>query len=129
MAASWLLQAIYTSILSSVADPGRMTGSSDPASAHALGLGDITVLANTTAGVVRGRVDNSSQPTVFRYLGVPYAKPPVGDLRFQAPLNPDPWPGVRDAGTESAQCWQPEWYPSPTPPRNSEDCLYLNIYT
>ncbi|GFR98721.1 carboxylic ester hydrolase [Elysia marginata] len=131
MAASWLLQAIYTSLLSSVGDPsGGMTGSSSPSTGPVSGqqLAN-TVLANTTAGVVRGSVDNSSHPTIFRYLGVPYAKPPLGDLRFEAPVDCDPWRGVRDALTESSQCWQPLWYPSSTPPSNSEDCLYLNIYT
>ena len=78
MAASWLLQAIYTSLLSSAGDLGSTPGGSSPATATAPGQMANTVLANTTAGVIRGRVDNSAQPTIFRYLGVPFAKPPVG---------------------------------------------------
>ncbi|GFR62057.1 hypothetical protein ElyMa_003573300 [Elysia marginata] len=78
-AASWLLQAIYTSLLTSVANlggpsssPGEDTSTTSDLAAHQL------VMANTTSGVLRGKVDNSSQPTIFRYLGVPYARPPLG---------------------------------------------------
>ncbi|GFO18161.1 carboxylic ester hydrolase [Plakobranchus ocellatus] len=124
MAASWLLQAIYTSLLSSAGDLVGNTGDTSPGSSITPGHQRNTVLANTAFGTIRGRVDNSAQPTIFRYLGVPYAKPPVGELRFQAPVTPDTWPGVRDALTESAQCWQPLVTHLP----NSEDCLYLNIY-
>ena len=82
MAASWLLQAIYTSLLSSAGNLGSTPGGSSPATATAPGQMVNTVLANTTAGVIRGRVDNSVQPTIFRYLGVPFAKPPVGKRVF-----------------------------------------------
>ena len=78
MAASWLLQAIYTSLLSSVGEQAGVRGSPSPAIATVPGPMDMTALANTTAGIVRGRVDNSTQPTIFRYLGVPFAKPPIG---------------------------------------------------
>ena len=50
-----------------------------------------------------------------------------GDLRFQAPVAPEGWSGIRDAFRFSSQCWQPVY--SPTSLVTSEDCLYLNIYT
>ncbi|GFR71954.1 hypothetical protein ElyMa_002105300 [Elysia marginata] len=78
MAASWLLQAIYTTLLSSAGDMGGTTGgSSGPAVSPTPGQTVQTVLANTTTGVIRGLVDNSSKPTIFFYLGVPFAKPPI----------------------------------------------------
>jgi len=50
------------------------------------------VEARTTTGRVRGTVEDVP---VFR--GIPFARPPVGDLRFAAPMPPRPWDGVRDA--------------------------------
>ncbi|GFR93705.1 hypothetical protein ElyMa_004384800 [Elysia marginata] len=74
MAASWLLQAIYTSLLTTAGNLGGTTGGSSGPEVPV----SPTVLANTTTGVIRGLVDNSSQPTIFFYLGVPFAKPPIG---------------------------------------------------
>lgn len=53
------------------------------------------VIVQTVAGTLRGAVDG----TVARFLGIPYAAPPVGALRFAIPQAPDPWTGVRDALT------------------------------
>ncbi|XP_065225811.1 esterase FE4-like [Planococcus citri] len=59
------------------------------------------------------------------YLGIPYALPPVGELRFQAPKPLHQWTGVFDATKEPSPCLQ-------KPPAlniiGSEDCLYLNVY-
>lgn len=53
------------------------------------------LVATTEAGQVRGqRVEN-----VLVFKGIPYAAPPVGELRFAAPAPHQPWPGVRDATT------------------------------
>jgi para-nitrobenzyl esterase len=57
---------------------------------------------------------------VDRFLGIPYAAPPVGDLRWKAPIEAPPWHGVRDAIQQGSECIQPSG--------GSEDCLYLNIY-
>ena len=74
---------------------------------------------------------------IFR--GIPYAKPPVGTLRFCAPEPPEPWEGVFMADTFGNICPQPgqkegsfyykEFYSDPDflPPQ-SEDCLYLNVW-
>jgi para-nitrobenzyl esterase len=50
-------------------------------------------VVSTSAGRVRGRIEKGI--AVFR--GIPFAKPPIGPLRFQAPESPAPWDGVRDA--------------------------------
>lgn len=76
--------------------------------------------------------------TVFK--GVPYARPPVGELRFKAPQPPEKWDGVRQANNfsaKSAQTGQPpgsfydkEFYSNPEfQVPLSEDSLYLNIWT
>ncbi|XP_030753702.1 uncharacterized protein LOC115880581 [Sitophilus oryzae] len=57
----------------------------------------------------------------FRFLGIPYAKPPLGDLRFREPESAESWSGVRNATVEGSSCVQLSG--------GSEDCLYLNVYT
>lgn len=71
---------------------------------------------------------------VREYRGIPYAAPPVGDLRWQPPQPVVPWQGVRAADRFSPACMQREM--SPTSGswnagliRRSEDCLYLNVWT
>ena len=68
------------------------------------------------AGERRGAVD------VFR--GIPFAQPPVGPLRFRAPLRLSPWSEVRDATQFASAAMQP----GESPTGKSEDCLYLNVW-
>src|SRR5579863_6409560 len=74
-----------------------------------------------------------SSPDVKVYKGVPFAAPPVGDLRWKGPKPAQPWQGVRTATQFSAACYQSPYpkvsiyYRDPEP--MSEDCLYLNIWT
>ena len=56
------------------------------------------------------------------FLGIPFAAPPVRDLRWRRPIPPNPWQGVRRATSFSRQCTQSAEI------RASEDCLYLNVY-
>jgi len=74
-----------------------------------------------------------SDPDVRVYKGIPFAAPPVGDLRWRAPKPSADWPGVRKADQFSATCMQTP-YPEGSlyrsePQPVSEDCLYLNIWT
>jgi para-nitrobenzyl esterase len=77
---------------------------------------------------------NGSSPEVRVYRGVPFAAPPVGDLRWKAPQPAMKWQGVRQATEFSNACWQTPYpaaaaiYQAKLPPL-SEDCLYLNIWT
>ena len=76
-------------------------------------------------------------PSITAYYGIPYAAPPVGDLRWREPQPAADWEGVRDCARGSAKCWQlgvgkgsffeNEFYP--VEEEMSEDCLYLNIWT
>lgn len=88
------------------------------------------VEVKTTLGPLRGKAEGS----VSRFLGVPYAQPPLGRLRFKAPQPLAPWSGTRDAfdfGNPSLQEPHPEMGLEGTGrmPSSSEDCLYLNVWT
>ncbi len=78
----------------------------------------------TTYGSVKGYEANS---TAWQYLGIPYAKPPVGNLRWKAPENPVAWTGVRDAIEWGDQSAQNPAYKTYGLGGMSEDSLYLNI--
>ncbi|WP_435154225.1 carboxylesterase/lipase family protein [Amycolatopsis sacchari] len=77
--------------------------------------------AHTRAGVVRG----SSADGVDSFLGIPYAAPPTGDLRWRPPAPPVPWTGVRDATAYGNRC--PAAASTNGPRSETEDCLYLNV--
>ena len=83
------------------------------------------------AGRLRGT--SSSDSTVRSFLGVPYAAPPVGDLRWRPPQPVPGWSGIRDATAYGPASRQPAipgnslYYGHET--RFSEDCLYLNVWT
>ncbi|CAB3388463.1 Hypothetical predicted protein [Cloeon dipterum] len=63
----------------------------------------------------------------YAFLGIPYAAPPIGDLRFQNPKKPPKWNGARMAIREGSDCIQRDvFFPWII---GSEDCLYLNVYT
>jgi para-nitrobenzyl esterase len=83
----------------------------------------------TENGSIEGIQD--SKTGVKMYLGIPYAKPPVGDLRWKAPQPADNWLGVKETkkfGHRPVQInvWGDMDYRSDT---TSEDCLYLNVWT
>ena len=64
------------------------------------------------------------------YKGVPFAAPPVGDLRWRPPVHVAAWTGTRKADAFAPACMQVGVsMPGETPPAVSEDCLYLNIWT
>ncbi|XP_045764282.1 acetylcholinesterase-like [Maniola jurtina] len=81
----------------------------------------VTVKEGKLRGTTYNLVDGS---TCYAFRGIPFAKPPVGDLRFKAPLPPTSWKGIRDATNFGDICTQ---YNSTY--QGSEDCLFLNIYT
>lgn len=82
---------------------------------------------HTRSGVIRG-VDRDEHG-VLAFKGVPYAEPPVGELRWHAPVPHKAWDGVRDAHLPGNRCLSAlEKDPVPGAPRN-EDCLILNIWT
>ncbi|XP_076685745.1 juvenile hormone esterase-like [Andrena cerasifolii] len=86
-----------------------------------------TEVVTTDKGAVRGTILKTVLDSVSyaAFLGIPYAKPPVGELRFRDPIEADPWTGVLNATEHSAMCIQD----LPVTPSGSEDCLYLNVFT
>ena len=84
----------------------------------------------TPQGKLAGAVDAHG---VRSFKGIPYGAPPVGDKRWTATVAAASWQGVRDARDFGASCLEPPW---PTqsvyadyPPKFSEDCLFLNVWT
>lgn len=81
------------------------------------------VQTETPLGPVQGFVEAGSET----YLGIPYARPPVGDLRWKAPVPIDPWQEVLDASALPPSC--PQFAPPFNMLLGEEDCLYLNVWT
>ncbi|KOB77961.1 Carboxylesterase CXE26 [Operophtera brumata] len=84
-------------------------------------------LVRTAQGTLQG-VNCEDIEKYIAFKGIPYAKPPVGALRFKAPEPPEPWKGIRDASQHGPVCPQYNERMDRMEP-GSEDCLYLNIYT
>jgi para-nitrobenzyl esterase len=112
----------------------------------------VTLLALSLAGCEGKKVSLVAEPTSLRttsqgavvgaigeygshvWLGLPYAKPPLGELRWRAPQPADPWSGTRQALEFSSPCVQfasvlgGVTSAAPGTPVGSEDCLYANVY-
>jgi para-nitrobenzyl esterase len=79
----------------------------------------------TTGGFIQG----TQQGNVVSFKGIPYAKPPVGDLRWKPPQAPTPWTGLRPAVAFGSKCVQPVFEKGVVSGvEGSEDCLTLNVW-
>jgi para-nitrobenzyl esterase len=79
-------------------------------------------VVRTTGGEARGVRTGG----ILNFYGLPYAAPPVGDLRWQQPWVAQPWRGVRDASSRGHPCMQTAPTGSPADSA-SEDCLFVNV--
>ena len=100
----------------------------------------VTNVRTTSLGQVRGSLDTAS--TTYSWKGIPYAKPPVGALRWAPPQDADAWSAPRDATAFGNACSQYGRIYGPgannrydatigttlNQPVGSEDCLYLNVW-
>lgn len=85
-------------------------------------------VVSIAAGQIRGTVLAGGRA---EFLGIPFAQPPVGDLRWREPVPPKVWSGIRDAKKFGAPCAQNvagDWNKHDAE-TSSEDCLYLNVMT
>ena len=136
----WGAIIVVSAVLIACARPAI---SAYPAVTHANPV--VTEVLTLRDGKVRGVYSEDQKVEV--YAGIPFAKPPVGELRWKAPQDVEPWEGVRDASAFAAKSMQPAsnavmnslvdmyseggWHPDYTmyPVQNmSEDSLYLNIW-
>jgi para-nitrobenzyl esterase len=88
---------------------------------------------NDTIKVEGGLISGTTADGVRSYKGIPFAAPPVGDLRWKAPQPVVAWEGVRQCDSFGPECPQAPYpagsiYARP-PQKQSEDCLYLNVWT
>ena len=88
---------------------------------------EITLQVKTQYGILEGLEEDG----VKKFLGVPFAQAPVGDLRWKAPRKVQAWKGVRPAQEFGNDPMQPNVFGDMSfrGPARSEDCLYLNIWT
>jgi para-nitrobenzyl esterase len=89
---------------------------------------DAGPVVSVTGGLIRGRLLPDGRGAVFK--GIPFAKPPVGDLRWREPMPVVPWAGTRDAdesgppAVQAALGWNDK-----AASASREDCLYLDVWT
>ena len=88
---------------------------------------EVTLQVKTQYGVLEGLEEDG----VKKFLGVPFAQAPVGELRWKAPQPVQPWEGIREAKAFGADPMQPNIFGDMNfrGSGRSEDCLYLNIWT
>jgi para-nitrobenzyl esterase len=87
-------------------------------------------VVHSPAGAVQGLVQTTPGGPANAFLGLPYAAPPTGQLRWQPPMPAAKWTGTRDATHFGHRCMQPALYDDMffRDPGPSEDCLTLNIW-
>lgn len=115
----WMHAVAVLAALAACVAPSSVFASADP------------LLVETQGGKVLG---TAAPNGVRAYRGIPFAEPPVGPLRFRAPVPASPWGGVLDASSfqpacmqQSVQAFLPE-FALELPSGVSEDCLYLNVF-
>ncbi|KAK8391506.1 hypothetical protein O3P69_017223 [Scylla paramamosain] len=88
-----------------------------------------TVEATLKQGSILGsREETTNGRVYYTFKSIPYAKPPVGSLRFKDPEPAPAWSGVRNGSLPIQKCSQPDFL-AHNKPVGQEDCLYLNVYT
>ncbi|XP_071133109.1 cholinesterase-like [Mytilus edulis] len=83
----------------------------------------------TKTGKIEGFAQSVLNKEVKTFLGIPFAEPPIGNLRFKEPLPVDKWQNIKQTKAFQKACSQPETFGTAVPVENqSEDCLYLNAW-
>jgi para-nitrobenzyl esterase len=91
----------------------------------AAGLSVCAAAETPVVTIDSGKLVGHEEAGMTRFLGIPYAAPPIGDLRWRAPQAVKPWDGLRDATAFGPVCQQTaDWVKAP----HSEDCLTLSVW-
>ena len=98
-----------------------------PAPAMGAGSDGADGVPDVMVELVHGTVGGTTlEGGARRFLKIPYAAPPLGDLRWRAPADPKPWEGIRFETEFSRSC--PQLMDQGAPASDNEDCLYLNVW-
>lgn len=111
-------------LLSAVCLVGVLHSSRLLAGVEGVPVGDSTAGAQRQVRVTGGEIRGVEKDGVASFKGIPFAAPPIGDLRWKAPQPVKPWNGTREATEFGPSPMQPAFASKP-----SEDCLYLNVWT
>jgi para-nitrobenzyl esterase len=93
------------------------------------GCGDDPSSDPTIIKIESGSIQGMNLGMSRQFLGIPYARPPVGDLRWKAPQKPASWTDVQSAADFKNRCAQLANPTLQNAASNDEDCLYLNVWT
>ncbi|MEM5516275.1 carboxylesterase family protein [Henriciella sp. AS95] len=125
-----LKPALISTGLAALALSGCSNGETDSSQAA---LAEDSASAGPVVSVAQGDVKGLSEDGINVFRGIPYAAPPVADLRWAPPTAPASWEGIRDASAFGPSCVQPPVPPTSVyndPPESaSEDCLSLNVWS
>jgi para-nitrobenzyl esterase len=89
--------------------------------------GAVTPQSGTLLTIRDGKIQGDTDGATRRFRGIPFAKPPVGDLRWKPPQPVETWSDVRQVLEYASECAQTSWIQGPEV--LEEDCLYLNVWT
>lgn len=112
-------------------DAGHFTGAGSPPASQTESDRRVAPTLSVEPPVIEvaeGKLRGKRVGDTRMFLGIRYAKPPVGALRFAPPVPSDPWPEIRDATVLGPSCPQPPSKLAAEGPQD-EDCLSLNVYT
>jgi para-nitrobenzyl esterase len=114
-----IVLSTFALVLLACKSPPPPLPEADESSRRTLAMGEVVGFATASGG--------------HAWLGLPFAQPPVGELRWRAPRPPQPWSETRQALAPGASCVQlanelEKTEAEPGTPIGSEDCLYANVY-
>jgi para-nitrobenzyl esterase len=121
-----LITAAATAVIMAAAGAAAAQAASPARSAAAQPACTAGTVVSTTAGRVCGIVNGSND--VSEWLGIPYAAPPVGALRWQPPQPHAPWNTTLRATEYGAECAQQDSFNTVLPLQGSENCLFVNVF-
>ena len=123
-----LLSAVGTAVILAVGTAAAVQASTSaraaPAQQPACAAG---TTVQTSYGPVCGIVNSSNG--VSEWLGIPYAAPPVGSLRWEPPQAPAPWTTTLQTTAYGPECQQQDGFGTVLPLQGSENCLFVNVFS